>query len=362
MSCTHPLKRFYTFYQSPLSVDLKKSPDRVSLRDDRKGIVTPYEVNHLELIDNKLVRKYDDEVSPDAKAVYSNYIEIPCGKCISCRLKRSKEWANRCMLELPYHEQSWFVTLTYSDEYVPFNTILDDYGNYYNSLTLRKEDLQKFFKRLRKNYKYDNHIKYYACGEYGDNPDATQRPHYHCIIFGLKLDDLKFYKTSRLGFSYYNSDFLSSIWPYGHVVIAEVSWETCAYTARYIMKKKYGYQANDYEVENKLPEFTTMSLNPAIGYEYFQENKDKIYDLDSISISTSNGAKKFKPPKYFDSKMSEDLEDAFKLREIRSVRQEVAELNMKHKLNQTDLDYLDYLEVEEDLLKSRVSKLYRKEV
>lgn len=359
MSCSHPLKGFYTYGQNELSIDLKYSPNKVDLRSNRKIRVTSYDVDHVELINGRLVNSYDSKVSEFASNSFKEYIEIPCGRCIACRLKRSREWALRCMLEAKYHDQNWFVTLTYSDEYLPFVTDFDDYGNYVTRSTLRKSDLQKFFKRLRKAYKYDNHLKYYACGEYGD---SSSRCHFHCIIFGLRLDDLKLYKTSRLGFNYYNSEFLESVWPYGHVVVAECTYDTCAYTARYIMKKQLGLGSAVYDELGIEPEFTTMSLKPAIGYEYFKEHKDKIYDLDSIYLATDRKGLKFKPPKYFDSKMTDNLDDAYKLREVREVRQEVAELQKKAKMSQTDLDYLDVLRIEEDLLENRIKTLYRKEV
>ena len=51
----------------------------------------------------------------------TEFIEIPCGKCSGCRLQRSREWANRCMLELEYHKSSYFVTLTYDEAHVPIH-------------------------------------------------------------------------------------------------------------------------------------------------------------------------------------------------------------------------------------------------
>ena len=285
MTCYHPLKGFIVGKNNNTGKNIIK--------------VTPYDVKALwkRTPDDTFHRIYDDE-NTNSGIYYKNYVEVPCGHCVGCRLKRSRDWANRCMLELPYHESSYFVTLTYNNDNLPFHTELDDYGNYINVSTLVKKDLQDFLKRLRKNYKYGNHLKYYACGEYGDN---TSRSHYHLIIFGLKLDDLKFYKSSRMGFNYYTSEFLNKVWNKGFVVVANVSWETCAYVSRYVMKKKLGKESAFYDEYDIEPEFTCMSLKPAIGYEYFKEHKDKIYETDSISISTSKGGLTTKPPKYFDN-------------------------------------------------------------
>lgn len=48
-----------------------------------------------------------------------NIISLPCGKCIGCRLDYSRQWADRLMLELQYHDSAYFITLTYNDDHVP---------------------------------------------------------------------------------------------------------------------------------------------------------------------------------------------------------------------------------------------------
>ncbi|MCE3047900.1 hypothetical protein LW137_00305 [Helicobacter sp. faydin-H23] len=69
---------------------------------------------------------------------------------------------------LPF-SSSIFVTLTYSNEFLP------------SPPSVSKRELQLFLKRLRKALG-DKKIRYYACGEYGD---TFLRPHYHLIIFGM---------------------------------------------------------------------------------------------------------------------------------------------------------------------------------
>ena len=63
-----------------------------------------------------------------------------------------------------------------------------------------KADLQKFFKRLRRDT--NTPIKYFACGEYGKRSRLIQtrsgrlyqtdgdRPHYHFILYGIGLTKL----------------------------------------------------------------------------------------------------------------------------------------------------------------------------
>ena len=85
-----------------------------------------------------------------------NSMIVPCGKCISCRIQKTSEWAIRLMLELPmWNYEASFITLTYDDEHLP------------KDLSLKPKDLTDFWKRLRKDY--GKPIKYFACGEYGYN-------------------------------------------------------------------------------------------------------------------------------------------------------------------------------------------------
>ena len=96
---------------------------------------------------------------------------VPCGKCIACRINKTREWSGRIIMESCFWVDSVFLTLTYDSQFLPI-----DNG-------LHKDDLQRFFKRLRKQLsKKGREISYFACGEYGD---SFGRPHYHAIVFGL---------------------------------------------------------------------------------------------------------------------------------------------------------------------------------
>lgn len=179
-----------------------------------------------------------------------NYVRIACGQCIGCRIANSRDWAHRCMHELQSHEQACFVTLTYDDDHLPHRG------------RLVYKHFQDFLKRLRFSLG-DKRVKYYMCGEYGD---TTGRPHFHFILFGHDFDDKQLYKSSR-GCKLYNSLELSRLWGQGHAVIGSVTFESCAYVARYILKKVNGkkkseaYTRTDVNgVEYELPqEFTHMS-------------------------------------------------------------------------------------------------------
>lgn len=290
----------------------------------------------------------------------SRLMQLPCGQCVGCRLEYSRQWANRCMLELQYHDSAYFVTLTYDDDHVPVNYYCSDSetGEASPSLTLRKRDFQLFMKRLRKKFSNDK-IRFFMCGEYGSE---TLRPHYHAIIYGLHLDDLQVYKRSPEGFTYYNSPSLQSVWtdskgqPIGYAVVADVTWETCAYTARYIMKKLRGSAAQAYADFNLEPEFTLMSRKPGIARQYYDDHPD-MYEFDYINISTSKGGRKFRPPKYFDKLY--DLEHPEEMTRMKEIRQKCAIDAMKAKLQHTSLSPDELLNVEESTKVAQIKSLRR---
>lgn len=305
-------------------------------------------------------------------------LTIPCGKCIGCRLDYSRQWANRCMLELKYHERACFVTLTYDQFHVRRSFYPEpDTGCAMPSLTLRKRDLQLFFKRLRKRFPGTT-IRYFGCGEYG--PD-TFRPHYHLIIFGIDFsEDRVFYRKSQTGNVMYTSPTLDAVWSFppesegshtplmstnaGIATIQDVTWETCAYTARYVTKKfkderigENGY--NFYETFNIEPPFSVMSRRPGIGRPYYDDHGE-IYDSSYINVSTPNGGLKFAPPKYFDRLLEED--DPEKYLELKETRKAMAQAAQEAKLAFTDLDYYGYLALTEDTFQSRIKSLKRSDL
>ena len=290
----------------------------------------------------------------------NDVIQLPCGQCIGCRLDRSRQWADRCMLELEYHDSAYFVTLTYDDEHVPIHKYVTDYstGEFDHSLSLNKRDFQLFMKRLRKHFPNDK-IRYFAAGEYGTN---TLRPHYHAIIFGLHLNDLVPYSRSEQGYQYYNSESFQKCWsdsdgnPIGFAVIGDVTWETCAYTARYIMKKLTGIDALYYDMVNIEPEFTLMSRRPGIARQYYDDHPD-IYDHQFINIQTEKGGRKIKPPKYYDKLF--DVDQPEKMAEIKLIRQKMAQAKQAIKLSNTSLYSDEQRQIEENNKKAAIAALRR---
>lgn len=281
---------------------------------------------------------------------------LPCRKCVGCRLDKSREWANRILLEQLYHQESWFLTLTYDDEHLPPAFPIDSATGEILSIhaTLVKSDLQKFFKRLRY---FNQNVRYYAAGEYGSQ---TYRPHYHCIIFGLHLTDLKPIRKNFNGDVYFTSDFITKCWPFGIHVLGRVTFESAAYVARYTMKKAtHGYTREYYDKAAIEPEFQTMSLKPGIGYQYLVDHPD-LFDYKSFSVSTPSGGVKMYPPEYFRKKWVENHLYEHSNSVINSSLERESQIHLKMLL--TDLDYYDILKVEEEKRLSRISSLTRDDI
>lgn len=166
----------------------------------------------------------------------------------------------------------FFITLTYDDEHLPPGGC--------EFATVEKDAISVFMKNLRRYWQYhfdfpksgDPGIRFYGASEYGDK---SGRPHYHVILFNIPylVDHLEYYKANFRGDVYYKCPLLDSIWKNGLVTVAEVNWETCAYVARYVMKKRTGFDTTFYEENGICPEYSVMSRNPGIGRNGYDEDK-----------------------------------------------------------------------------------------
>lgn len=202
-------------------------------------------------------------------------LELPCGKCDSCKLRKAKEWALRCWHETQLHDHSFYVTLTYADEHLP---LYED---------LNHSHFQKFMKRLRKNT--GAKITYYMCGEYGDQ---THRPHYHALIWGYYPPDAEYIYTKN-GNRYYKSEKIIKYWRKGFADFSNVSYQNAGYIARYTLKKqlpkeatqeRYTYVDLNGDTKIRTLEYIRMSSNPGIGLNWAKKYVDdwgwKDYVLD----------------------------------------------------------------------------------
>lgn len=236
-------------------------------------------------------------------------LTIPCGQCIGCRLEKSRQWAIRCVYEAQNYDDNCFLTLTYDDDHLP------------KDHSLHLEDMQKFFKRLRRRFP-EKKIRFFHCGEYGDN---YSRPHYHACIFNHDFKDKTLWNT-KAGNRLYTSDICNTVWGKGYTILGEVTFDSAAYVARYITKKvnkkKEDYQKINFidgEVFPVLPEYATMSRNGGIGRKWFDKYKNDVYPHDYIVL---NG-KKMKPPRFFDKLLEE--QDQLEYLQIKEARKNVSD-------------------------------------
>ncbi|WNK15103.1 MAG: replication initiator protein [Microvirus sp.] len=227
---------------------------------------------------------------------------VACGQCYGCRLDRRRDWSIRLMHESQGHEDKCFLTLTYQDENIPAGG------------TLVKKHFWDFVKRLR-HYAKPKKIRYFHCGEYGE---TTARPHYHAIIFGIDFADKTFYKNGSDGSPLYKSADLDGLWTHGFASIGSVTKDSCGYVAGYILKKLNG-DAGAEHYGTRVPPYTSMSLRPGIGREFYDKYADEIYAGDFVV----HGGNKFLPPKYYDrihSQLSEEDLQATKFLRIKRSR------------------------------------------
>ena len=255
------------------------------------------------------------------------YIPVPCRKCASCKCDYARDWSNRMILELQDHEHAMFLTLTYNDAHLP----ISEKG----FPTLDKRDVQLFFKRLRK-YLGDTRIRYYLAGEYGSQ---THRPHYHAIIYGIGLDtfsDLVFRGYNKLGHPYFTSPTLESIWANGFISFSSVTWRTCNYVSRYVLKK----QAEREDCDGVcLPPFNVSSRRPGIGMSHSEALLSSGHSV--FAVDGKDGIHDIPIPRSIIKRLKEiDLD---KYNHICYVRSTIALDKLKLEASLTDLPYHDYL-------------------
>lgn len=331
--------------------------------------------------------------------------KIPCGLCTECRLQYAKEWATRCMKEAKYHKDNIMITLTYEDEHLPKSQGIDPTtGEVFESSTLVKKDVQDFMKRVidywarHYDHKYEEHevapgedydryskkddkyykvdnpgIRRFYCGEYGSDKEyinchgimrqATERPHYHVILFNMPVPDMVFDRWAycewnpKIKNALYKSKVLTKLWGMGHVDLNEVNYNTCCYVARYVTKKQKGKEASNehYTLKGRIPPYVDMSRRPGIGYQYFKDNQEKFFEEKPIWLPTKTGLKKVKS-RYFDKQMEKIDPERFD--EIKRSRKKKSEKMWDNILSKTDIDMHEYIENSES--KSEIKNRFLK--
>lgn len=207
--------------------------------------------------------------------------DVPCGKCAGCVADKCSAWGVRCYHESLQHEQNSFVTLTYDDAHCPDS--------------LRVDDLQKFFKRMRRR---GVKFRYFGVGEYGS---LTLRPHYHVLFFGQD-----FLGGAEHFGSYYLNPLVDEAWGQGFVTIAPAEHDSIFYTTGYALKNL-----------DKPDVFQVCSRRPYVGRGWLQQYYD---DIARNGFVTIGGQVMRVPASYL-----RRPELAFEFEELKETRREYVE-------------------------------------
>lgn len=221
-------------------------------------------------------------------------LQLPCGKCIGCKMDKARMWSVRITHEASLYDSNIFVTFDYNPKSLP------------SSLSLVYSDFQLFMKRFRKKHRGVNAspngsypIRFFCAGEYGSK---YQRPHWHAIFFNVDLaDKIKFHNET------FRSESLESLWGKGNCVIGTVTPRSAAYVAGYTLYKK-GH-SGDYEdvvnvetgvLSSRRPEFVVMSRRPGIGAWWYEKFKNDLFPHDKAVMPEGRVQK---VPRYYLEKL-----------------------------------------------------------
>ena len=108
------------------------------------------------------------------------------------------------------------------------------------------------------------------------------------------------YKSAN-GTRLYRSAILDDCWQFGYSAVGDLNTASASYIARYVVKKIVSDG-----VDGKVKEFTSMSRNPGIGYNWLVNFASDVYPDDFVIMP---GGMKVKPPRYYDDKYMLTNED-----------------------------------------------------
>lgn len=285
---------------------------------------------------------------------------LPCRQCAGCRLHSSSIWATRCWHESKLHTFNSYITLTLDDAHLTSRYWTGLYrpdGRKAYAGTLHLPEIVAFNKRLLKainRQKYDGLIlgdtyrknspptslpvgrrgiptskstpqgtsvapqkavarrmlrtfRFYLAGEYGEQ---YRRPHWHSLLFGVQFADLRYKTTTEGGHKLYESPTLQKLWPYGHSTVGELTWESSAYVARYVMKKINGKKQEEHytvidqdtgEIIRLRPELNNMSRAGGIGLGFFNKFYTDMYPEGKMVVR----GHETNTPRYYDKKFKQ---------------------------------------------------------
>lgn len=268
-----------------------------------------------------------------------------CGQCQYCRVIDRMDKVNRLKLEYGMRPHAFFVTLTYSDEYLPV---------FSNLAELYKPDLIKFIDSIRTLLPK---ITIFAVGEYGGHLFGTLKaarpihPHYHLAIFSANKTINELVRKV-----------VTDKWFMGHAHILQLSSGLIDYITGYVSKKLTNTTSMKKVMNlNIRPEFAYSSRRPAIG-----DISDKL-----IEITEQHGelqhliidGKKVVIPKYLKHKVKINLlkwdldlknPEHIKIFERRLYAKKIETLQELFEKNQTEKEVLEHRNIKKSDVKKQL--------
>lgn len=144
------------------------------------------------------------------------YLLVPCGKCLACQKRRSRDYKIRLLYELYRYPHSIFFTLTFDEKH------LEKFKDCPNRA------VRLFLDRLRKKFPiFGNKVpRHWITAEYGEK---RGRLHYHGLLFLDKIID-------------FEPDDLLRCWSYGRIDMSKILdiGKSANYLSKYVTKNANG--------------------------------------------------------------------------------------------------------------------------
>lgn len=214
---------------------------------------------------------------------------VPCGKCYQCKRQDRNNWSMRVYDEI---KKGTFITLTYSDEYLPKDG------------KLVKKHLQDYIKRLREQIRkiaYGYNVKYFAVGEHGGK---FGRSHYHIIININDIDSIK------------------KAWKFGFVYVGKVTGASIHYCTKYLQK-----QIGEKKKDKERREFRLMSKG--LGKLYLKRYGD--YHKENLLLYRIVHGKKYTLPRYYKDRIFDKENKEYQLEVEKNVLKRLEQLKELYK-------------------------------
>lgn len=203
----------------------------------------------------------------------SNYVEIPCGWCLNCRVDKRNFWADRAKFEYCDKLTASFVTLT-SDNAHLSQQMFHAFDDNELVATLDYSKVTKFIQRLRHFIKYHPELQGVLCqpdfsyifvGEYGQQGELFDRPHFHVLFFGLDFAFMKKYMEAE--------------WRDGYIDVLPLLDGGITYVLKYMDKQLFGELAKQtYDVRGLAR--PKMHMSKSFGVKLFTKYASDIIKND----------------------------------------------------------------------------------